>query len=253
MLVMMSIFPTAQHMLPRRQSVEARPFERILWLKETVIHLQHPLQIKRTHIQNVGDRNISVATAENLCRAVDGAHTTFDPLQLGCGNQIDFIEKNHVGEGHLLTGLAHLVKVLLNMPTINHGHNRVEQKLFLEIIIQKKSLRDWARIGHARGFNDDVIEFVPTLEQLAENTQQVASNSAANAAVIGFENFFLGTDDELVIDANFAELVFDDGNALAMVLSKNPIQQGGFAGAQKARQDGDGNPILGSHTRRMIT
>ena len=253
MLAMMSVFPTAQYMLSGRQGVQTRPFKGVLGLEKTPIHLEYPLQIKRAHIQNIGDRDISVTAAMNFCRAVDGTYATLDPLQLGRRYQIDFIEKNHIGEGHLFARFGHLVEMLFDMPTIHDRHNGIEQELFLEIIVQKKSLRDRTRVCHTRGFDDDVVEFIAALEQLTKNPQQVAPDSATNATVIGFENFLFGANDELMVDADLAKFVFNDSNALAVVLGENPIQQGGFAGAQKARQDGDGNPILGSHTRCMIT
>jgi hypothetical protein len=44
----------------------------------------------------------------------------------------------------------------------------------------------------------------------------------------------------VVVHADLAELVLDDGDALAVILGQNPIQQRGLARPQKAGQHGDG-------------
>ena len=46
---------------------------------------------------------------------------------------------------------------------------------------------------------------------------------------------------QLVVDTLFAELVFNHGDAMAMLLAQDPVEQRGFAAAQKAGQDRDRN------------
>ena len=56
-----------------------------------------------------------------------------------------------------------------------------------------------------------------------------------------------------MVDTDLTELVLDHGDALAVLLRQDAIEQGGLSRPQKARQYGDGNPIRGSHKPRMIT
>jgi hypothetical protein len=70
---------------------------------------------------------------------------------------------------------------------------------------------------------------------------QVAAHRAADAAVVHFKHFFIGAHDEVVVDADLAELIDDHGVAFAVVLREDAVEQGGLAGAQVAGQDGDGS------------
>ena len=55
-------------------------------------------------------------------------------------------------------------------------------------------------------------------------------------AVIENEFGEVGVDHQLAVDADFTELVFDDGDALAVVLRQDAVQQRGFSGAKEARE-----------------
>ena len=243
----------AQHVLTRRKRVHARPLERILRLEETAIHRKRALQIKGTDIKNLCNGHIGVTGAENPRCAIHRTDAPLDPLEIGFTDQISFVEQDDVGESHLLCRLIHLLEMTLDMTSIDEGDDGIKHELRLELIVQEKSLRYRAGIGHARRLDDDVVELVATLEQLPKDAQQVAAYRAADAAVVGLEDFFFGADDELVVDANLTELVFDDGDALAVLLRQDAIQQSGLSRPQKARQYGDGDPIRGSHKPRMIT
>jgi hypothetical protein len=50
-----------------------------------------------------------------------------------------------------------------------------------------------------------------------DDADEIAANGAADAAVVHLEDFLVGADDEVVVDADLAELVDDDGEALAVV------------------------------------
>ena len=125
--------------------------------------------------------------------------------------------------------------------------DRIKQELLLAFVIKEKCLGDRATIGHACRFDDDVVELVATLEELPQDTQQIAADGAADAPIVGFEDFLFSANDELMIDADLTELVFDDSDPLAMILGENAVEQGGLSRPQKSRQDGDGHPIRGSH------
>jgi len=65
--------------------------------------------------------------------------------------------------------------------------------------------------------------------EIPENADQVAAHGAADASVVHLEDFFLGIDHEILIDTDFSELVFDHGDALAVVFGKDAIQKGRLA------------------------
>ncbi len=61
-----------------------------------------------------------------------------------------------------------------------------------------------------------------------------------DAAVVHLEHFLVGADDEVVVDADLAELVDDHGVALAVRLGEDAVEEGGLAGAEIAGEHGDG-------------
>jgi hypothetical protein len=48
---------------------------------------------------------------------------------------------------------------------------------------------------------------------------------------------------ELVVHADLAELIFDNGDFFAVFFGKNMVQERGFSGAKKAGDDGYGDAI----------
>ena len=205
------------------------PLERVLGLEEGRVHRQRAIEVEGADAEHLVDRHIGIAGSEHLGGGIDGAHPTLDALEFGGCHQVGLVEQDHVGEGDLFAGFIHLVEVLLDVARIDDGHDGVEHELLLEVVVQEEGLRDRAGIGHPGGLDDDVVELVAPLEQLAQDAQQVAAHGAADAAVVGLEDLFFGADDELVVDADLAELVLDHGDALAVVLGKNAVEESGLA------------------------
>ena len=79
------------------------------------------------------------------------------------------------------------------------------------------------------------------LHQAADDADQVAAHGAADAAVVHLEHFLVGVHDEVVVHAELAELVDDDGIFAAVVLAEDAVQQRGLAGAEIAGQHGHGH------------
>src|SRR5262249_564751 len=64
-----------------------------------------------------------------------------------------------------------------------------------------------------------------------------------DAPVVHLEDLFLGRDDEVLIDADLAELVLDDRDALAVLCGEDVVEERGFAGPEKPGQHGDRDAI----------
>ena len=97
--------------------------------------------------------------------------------------------------------------------------------------------------GSARpgGLDDDGVELALAPHQPVDDAHQVAAHGAADAAVVHLEHFLVGVDDELVVDADLAEFVDDDGVFLAVRLGQDAVEQRGLAGAEIAGEHGDGD------------
>ncbi len=74
-----------------------------------------------------------------------------------------------------------------------------------------------------------------------QRLDQVAPDRAADAAVVHLEQLLVRVQDEVVVDADLAELVDDHRIATAVVLGEDAVQKRGLAGAEIAGQHGDGD------------
>jgi hypothetical protein len=127
---------------------------------------------------------------------------------------------------------------------VDQSDDAVEAEVALHVLIDEECLRNRPRVGEAGGFDDDAVELVATLHQVAQDADQVAAHGAADAPVVHLEDLFVGIDDEGLIDADLTELVLDHGDALAVVLGEDAIEKGGLARPEKPGEDRDRNALV---------
>jgi hypothetical protein len=101
-----------------------------------------------------------------------------------------------------------------------------------------KNVCDWRRVREARGLDQDAIQLTLALQQVTDDTDQIAAHGAANASVVHFEDFLVGVDDKLVVDADLAELVDDHRVSAAVLFGKHAVEKRRLPGAEIAGQDG---------------
>ena len=119
--------------------------------------------------------------------------------------------------------------------------HRVEFGLGADRLVHEEGLRHRRGVGEPRGLDDDGVELALAPHQPVDDAHQVAAHGAADAAVVHLEHFFVGVDHQLVVDADLAEFVDDDGVFLAVRLGQNAVEQRGLAGAEIAGEHGDGD------------
>ena len=113
-----------------------------------------------------------------------------------------------------------------------------------QAFVDEEGLRDGRGIGEACGLDDDPVELLAPLHEAGDDADEVPAHGAADAAVVHFEDLFVGIDDEVVIHAKLSELVDDDRIFTAVLLRQDAVEQRRLAGAQIAGEDGDRNEIL---------
>ena len=241
-----------QFMATGRQGIKPRPLERILGLEERRVDGKRTLEIEGADAEHGLDRYIGIAGPVQARRAVHAPHAPLDALERRFTDEIGLVEQHHIGERELLGRFVHLLEMLLDVACIDHRDDGVEHELALEIVIEEEGLRDRPGIGHTGGLDDDVVETVAALEQLTEDAQQVAAHRAADATVVGLEDLLFGADHELVIDTDLAELVLDDGDAFAVLLREDAVEEGRLSGPEESCQHRDRYAFRGRHDGRMI-
>lgn len=90
-------------------------------------------------------------------------------------------------------------------------------------------------IGHAHGsralMSSSAASKHGRMASTPVNTTRVLSppknacvERSSKCTIVHFKNFFLGADDQFLINAHFAKFVLDHGNALAVVFVQNVIR-----------------------------
>ena len=106
------------------------------------------------------------------------------------------------------------------------------------------------RQSEAGGLDDDVVRALLALEQLLHGGDELVGDGAADAAVGELDHvllaagFVAAAGEDFVVDAEIAELVDDERDALAPGVRKEVPDQRGLAGAEEAGDDGDGDLLL---------
>ena len=81
------------------------------------------------------------------------------------------------------------------MFSVNNCDDCIKTQLSANFFIHKERLSDWCRISKSRRLDQYVIELVFSLHECSENANEISTNSAADAAIVHFENLFFGIDD----------------------------------------------------------
>ncbi|MNI76839.1 hypothetical protein D3C73_1330930 [compost metagenome] len=124
---------------------------------------------------------------------------------------------------------------------IDHGDDGVQFHLIGNRVVDEEALGHRVRVGQATGLDQDMIESHRPRHQLADDAHQVLANlgGATHAAVDHLVDFFgFRAEHQVAVDADFAELVLDHGDLAPVVLLEDIVEQGGFAGAEEAGEDG---------------
>lgn len=127
---------------------------------------------------------------------------------------------------------------------IHERDDAVEGGFPLDFVVHKERLSHWPRVGHTGRFDEYIVELVAPFHQVADDADQIASNGAADASVVHLKYFFFGVDDQILIDADFAEFIFDHGNSLAVLSRENVIQEGRLPRAQKSGENRDRDAFI---------
>ena len=126
---------------------------------------------------------------------------------------------------------------------VGDRHHRVEPRRLAHVFVDEEGLRHRRGIGEASRLDDDRVEPALALHQALDDPNEVAAHRAADAAVVHLEHFLVRADDQLVVDADLAELIDDDRITLAVRLAQDPVEQRRLAGAEIAGEHRDGNSL----------
>ena len=222
----------------------ATPFKGILRLEKARLELQRPVKVEPADIQHLLHRRVRHLHAFDPGHGVHRSQSPFQHIDRGGVDQVHLVDEDHVGKGDLRGGFLAVIQVQPGMFRIDQRDHPVQTERVARVIVDEEGLGDRAGIGQTRRFQQDSVELVAALDQIAQDADEITANGAADAAVVHLEDLFVGVDHQVLIDADLAELVLDDGDALTVVFGQDSVQQRRLAAAEKPGQDSHWNVLL---------
>ncbi len=149
--------------------------------------------------------------------------------------------------------------VLQQARGVDDGDHRVEPRQIGEagaiLVAKGKGAGDRQRLGDARALDQQIIE-AAVLAEAAHLLEQIVAQGAADAAIGHFDELLVGSRqlraavaDEIGVDIHLAHIVHDDGDAPALAIIEDMIEQGRLSGPEEAGEDGDGKAKVGGLMR----
>ncbi len=125
---------------------------------------------------------------------------------------------------------------------VDRRHHAAQHQAAGDSQVGHQGLQDRRGIREPAGFDDDAIELgkraaVAAAEHVRERFCQVVADLAAQASGLQLDETVVAGLDELVIEADLAEFVDEDGGARELGPAQQMGQQGRLAAAEKAGQD----------------
>ena len=223
----------------------------LVFLEEVGVDVQLGVEVEAPQIQHLLERHLAKMhrldgrTRVHVLEAVrQGIHV------LGT-HQIRLGQENLVGKTHLAACFLAVVELLRCVLGVHQGDDGVDQVGLGDLFVHEEGLRHRAGVGQAGGFDHDALKVQQALALLGgqqlQGFTQVFTDGAADAAVAHLHDLlFRLRHQDVVVDVFFTKLVLDHGDLLAVGLGQDALEQGGFARAQKAREDGDWNECHGN-------
>jgi hypothetical protein len=133
---------------------------------------------------------------------------------------------------------ARVLRIRKNLIGINDGDDAVQADAVAEIGLDKRKGNSRG-IGHAAGFQQDVLRLFGAVDDHFHRLYQIVANIAADAAVCQADGVVFHSDDEFRVDVDGAKVVDQHGHPQPMISVQDAVEQGGFPCPKEAGQDSD--------------
>jgi len=240
------------------------------------------LEVEAAGVENLLQRHRAHAHRQDLGMGIEPAQDSHQLLAFGRGDQVDLADQDDVSELHLvdqqvgdrtLVVLAQAftaageavggMQITKEIHPVDHRDQRVEARQVGQalplLVAEGEGFRHRQRLGYPGGLDQQVIE-TAFAGQTADFLQQVLAQRAADAAVTHLDELFLGAVEDDValhfegrVDIHLAHVVDDHRHTPVFAVSQHMFEHGALAGAEEARQHGDGKTVGHAVTSSGIT
>src|SRR5215831_17677152 len=106
---------------------------------------------------------------------------------------------------------------------VRNGDDRIDPHCIPKFRAQKGQ-NDRQRVSEASAFHNQVVELLTAAEYPRNGAHQVAVNRAADAAVVELNQIIGGSDNQLAIYSDIADLVDDNADFQTVLIDQDMIQ-----------------------------
>ncbi len=202
------------------------------------------VRLKQADAQDQRKRHLAARGAHDARMLRDDADLLRDGIHIMRGDEVALVEQNDVAVDELVACRRALEQVEAEACGVGHRNDRVEPDAIAEFGAQEGQ-HDRQRVGEAGGLDHQVVDLAGEPQDAAQRVDEIVVDRAADAAVAQLDHVGIGGDDQLVVDADVAELVDDDRGAHALLAGQDVIEQRGFAAAEEASDDSRGQALVG--------
>ena len=172
-------------------------------------------------------------------RGDDGCHAVVLPEHGHCGVQLGL--RNGIGTGQNNSGsglhlivveLTEVLHIHLDLACIGNRHSVAQGNLVVGHFVHRAD--DVGQLAHTGGLNENSVGVI-LLDDLLQSLAEIAHQRAADAAGVHLGNVDARILEEAAVNADFAELIFNQHQLLSLVAFGNQLfNQRRLAGAQKS-------------------
>lgn len=131
------------------------------------------------------------------------------------------------------------------MDGVNQGDYVVQQIVFVEYLMGEKGLDNWFWVGYVGVFNYQLVKFdfvvIVIVEEIEQGVFQFVGVCIVDIVVGQGFNLCGVVVDELIVDGDFVEFVFNYGDFEIVLFIEDMVQEGGFFCVEKIGEQGDCN------------
>ena len=222
---------------------------RVLFLEELRVDIKNRVQVKATDVDDLCEVCLAEVHHFDFSAGIDMHEATAQILVFGLADEILFRDEEAIGKANLLLCLFLLIERLVTVFRVNDRDHGIKAVVLGNIVVHEERLADRPRVGHAGGLNDHALEIqlagFAALAQIVQRAHEITAHRAADAAVGKLDDFLvLVLHQQIVVDALGSELVFNDGDSLAVVFGQDAFEQRGFTCTEKSGENRDGDHFV---------
>ena len=201
-----------------------------------VLLSHHLVALEQAHAQQQRQGHLPFHRPQDAGLGLDRQQLRFHRRQPLLIDQIALVEQDHVAVDHL--GARHLALQDRGAEVlgIHQGDDRIEAGEIAQVAAQEGH-RHRQRIGQAGGLDHQVVDLLGSLQNAINGLQQLAVDRAADAAVAELHRVVPRGDDQVVVDADFAEFIHQHRRFQALLVGEDVVEQGGLARSEEAGED----------------